>query len=597
MSTIKSPPSITRRQLLAASTAGVAGASGGCIQRVRSIFNRDTPSPASLTILTLPTDNDGLATQIANTFASNLQEVGIDAQVEYLPYVELYREVLINRDFDMFVGRLPQMGDPDALRPLLHSVFTEETGWQNPYGFTNINVDGLLDDQRFASGPDRMAVVEDLLGQVALQQPFTTIGFYDSLRAVREEKFTGWNRYNPRSPLTYLALDRTDNVDSDSNLKLRVSVDDARLTRNFNPLTVEYRAVDTFLGLVYDPLVYRDDGNTIPWLAENVEWRRESGETIATVSLRPDLFWHDETPLSASDIAFTYRFLEDTSLGELAMPAPAPRYRGQSSLVEDVEAVDYGTVEFSFGRTTQEVAERALTAPVLPEHRWSDETNGADVSGIESSETVTEALVFQNSDPIGSGPLVVDDMSSGESVTMSQFEDHFLYGETPPDLPDDIDGGPAFDTLELQTSPSAASAISVLSAGNIDATAATLPPEIVSRVEGNSGLSLHTDESAEAYHIGYNTAEKPFSNPYFRRLVARLLDKSQVVEDIFLGRGEPAATPFQGTDWNPSDLVFEEADPEVPFLGSDGEVDVEAAREAFRERGFVFNSNDKIVLR
>jgi peptide/nickel transport system substrate-binding protein len=592
MSSPERSPSLTRRGLLGASAAAL-GASAGCLQETRSIANRDPPETTSLTILTTPTDNDELATAIADEVATNLDSVGIDTSIEYLPPVELYREVLLNGDFELFVGRLPAAGDPDALRPLLHSVFAEEPGWQNPYSFVDIGVDGALDNQRTSAGQSRQQAVANALRQTVREQPFATIGFTHAIRAVRTERFTGWDQYDPHSPLTYLALEPAENASPGGTLTL--SVTDSRLTRNRNPLAVEYRDRGTFLGLLYDPLCYRAGGESINWLAADLAWS-EGDTTSVTVTLRSGQQWHDGRTLSAGDVAFTYRFLQDTSLGGLNVPVPAPRFRGRTSLVETITVTGPETVEIEFGETSPAVARRALTTPILPEHIWRETTDAATLFG-DKRTAVTEALVADNEDPVGSGPLQFESADSGVSLTLSTFDEHFLYQNPSPALVERFGEMAAFDRLELQTAPSDRTALSVLSAGNIDATAATVSPSVVPRIGEDAELSLLVQERAEAYHIGYNTAVDPLSNARFRRLLTRLIDKEQIVSDIFHGYGDPASNPFDGTGWTPDDIAYDGTDPETPFIGTDGEVDVPSARAAFRAHGFEFNENGDLIRR
>lgn len=595
---------ISRRRLLAASSAGALAATSGCVQRVRSILNRDSPSTASVSILTPPTDVDEIATQIANEFAENLDAVGIDTDVEFLPYVELYREVLLNRDYQVFVGRMPGVFDPDDLRRMLHSRFGEEPGWQNPYGFANLVIDDDLIDQKTIEPPDRSQFAHDLLSKITREQPFIPIGELYGIRAVGETSLTGWDRFDSFTPLNYLGLVREERVRGNEPITLRVGIVDARITRNLNPLSVEYREEEPYLGLIYDPLAYRIGDHFVPWLASEITWDDEAEDTTAILTLREDLTWHDESRITADDIAFTYEFLEDTTMGEQEVSAPTPRYRGRSSVVEDVDVLDERTARVRFGGVTTQVARRAFTVPLLPRHIWEHRTDPADISGVDSGEGVTAALVNENDDPVGSGPMVVEDVSAGESVDLVRNEDHFLHtGPVDLDLPEPehrwFEDGLAFDRLELRTSPSDETAVEAVSAGNVNATSATLSPAIVPRIGEASNVTLFVDSDTtrRTYHIGLNTSSAPFSNPYFRRLIARLIDKSAIVDDIFENYGRPVATPLAGTEWSPESLAFEDEDPEVPFLGSDGEVDVGSARDAFREHGFEFNEDGDLIIR
>lgn len=59
----------------------------------------------------------------------------------------------------------------------------------------------------------------------------------------------------------------------------------------------------------------------------------------------------------------------------------------------------------------------------------------------------------------------------------------------------------------------------------------------------------------------------------------------------------PAASPLAGTGWTAPSLRWEMEDPSVPFFGSDGELDVVAAREAFRAAGYNYDDQGNLLAR
>lgn len=595
----RSPTTTSRRRILRAAVGAAAAATTGCVQRMRSLANRRTPNQLSLTIRTLPADADPSATRIARALAENLETVGIDVDVILMTEDELRRTVLINHTYDIYIDRYPDHVDPDFLRPLLASVFSEEPGWQNPFGFSNLEIDRLLDEQRTSQGSARETAVFELQRAIARHQPFTIIGFADEIRAVRTDRFVGWTRFDPISPVNYLALERPP-IDRSSgppdDQSLRVTTTDERITNNFNPIAVEFRSRGPFTGLLYDPLARRFGGMIRPWLAATWAWETtESAETAATVHLRDNLTWHDGRSLSATDVAFTYRFLADTALGSRESPVPAPRFRGRISLVNRVEVRDDQTVRFRFGTTSPEVAARALTVPVLPAHEWQPKATESDIAGIDLFEGVTEALIWTNQAPIGSGPVAFERSIADEMVRFSRFDGHFLTRDPPEELAQFIGTGVAFDELRVRVAPSDDAAVELVAADEADATTAGMNPAVVPRIGRSTDVALHVGPSRSFYHIGFNARRTPLGNPRFRRAVARLVDKPHLIDEVFDGYATPAATPLGDTDWVPSDLSWEGADPEVPFAGANGELDVDAAMAAFREAGFRYNNDGQLL--
>lgn len=578
--------------MIAAGVAGVGVATSGCLQRVRSLVGRPASDQVSLTIKTMPADADAQATRIARTLATNLEAVGVKANIALMPREELRRDVLTGGKYDIYVDQCPTYPDPDYLRPLLASRFKGEPGWQNPYEFTNLEVDELLTEQRKASGGARRRIVNEIQDEIARLQPFTIVAIPTEISAVRADRFVGWNGFGLSSPLSYVALERADETGPAG--KLRVTVTDSRITENLNPIAVEFRDRGTFTGLLYDSLARWIHGEVRPWAAESWTWQDE-GETVATVTLREGLTWHDGTDLTVSDVAFTYRFLQDTTLGDDGPAVPAPRFRGRTSLVTEAEVFDDRTVRLHFGETTPEVARRALTVPVLPRHEWKPRTDEADIAGVDVNNRVTEALVWANAEPVGSGPLRFERLVQKEALVLSRYDDHFLHGDPPENLVEFVGAGVPYEQLSARVVPSDAAAIELLAANEADATASSTNPAVVPRIGRNDSLKLLVDRSPSFYHIGYNTRQEPLGNPHFRRTVSRLVDKLHVVDEVFKGYAEPAASPLAGTKWTAPSLEWDDADPVMPFLGENGDLNVPAARELLREAGFKYDDHDRLL--
>ncbi|WP_435075066.1 ABC transporter substrate-binding protein [Halorubrum sp. HHNYT27] len=610
---------VSRRAALA--QIGLGALSAGCLGRTRNIAGRNAASQLTLEISAAPADRDPNAIRVARHLAENLTAVGIDARINTLNRTDLWRKVLINRDFDVYVGQFLESKpfDPDAMYGFTHSRFAAEAGRQNPFGFTDVNgVDERLDRQR-RTETERPAVVADLQRSLCELQPFTVVAFPDSLSAIREERFEGWTNRQPLSAATLLSLDRAratteaggdgsggnataDAETADGDATLRLVTTDAQITENWNPIAAEYRREGTFTALLYDRLALVDSGDVVPWLASS--WERVDEETVA-VELR-DARWHDGEPVSASDVAFTYDFLRDTSMGALETPVPTPRFRGRSSVVQSATAVGDRTVELATGDVNDAVATRALQVPILPEHVWADRTEVATIAGFEFDAETTEAVVSTNENPIGSGPIQFVEATAEESVVFERNGDHFLAragstsGEADPavGIPERFRGKPAFDRLRIEVSPSDIAAVAAVGDGLADATVSNLGPDAVPRIGREADARLVAGRSGGFYHVGYNVRRAPLSNPRFRAVLASLIDKETLVDRAFSGYAEPAASPLAASpEWVPDDLRWDdrERDPVHPFVGESGTLDAERARDRLRDAGYRFDDEGRLL--
>jgi peptide/nickel transport system substrate-binding protein len=584
-------PLATRRAVLGGAVAAGASLTGGCIGAARTLIDQDGPDKVTLTIKTVPADTDPVATRIARHLADNLEAAGVRAHIELMRRRELRRDILVDDEYQVYVGLFPGRQGPDALRPLLHSVYAGSRGWQNPFNFTDIPIDDLLQRQRARSGTGRRIAIGDLQREIASKQPFGILAFPREINAARTDRFVGWDKFPLSDPQAYLALERRD-PDVDDR-RLRVTTTNEELTRNLNPFAIEYRTRGTFTGLLYDPLGRRNNGAIRPWLAREWSLEQHDRDTIATINLRPGLQWHDGKWLTAKDVAFTYRFLNDTSLDEADAAIPAPRFHGRASLVDQVEARDRRTVELHFPDTSPEVARRALTVPILPAHIWKPKATEATFAGTD--RYITEALVWSNPEPVGSGPVTFESRVEDESLVLNRFEDHFLHRDTPGDVSERIDNSLPFEQLSVRIVPSDHAAIELLATDEADATASSVDPSTVARIGTNRDLRLLVNGTRAFYHVGFNTGREPLGNPHFRRAVVRLIDKAYITEEILDGYARPATSPLAGTDWVTADLKWSGADPEVPFAGEDGRLDVQKARKMFRDAGFEYSEEGALL--
>ncbi|MUV88894.1 ABC transporter substrate-binding protein [Halapricum sp. CBA1109] len=581
----------TRRKLLAATAGLTAGASSGCVSSIGNLLGGGPPNQVSVQIKAQPADQDTASVQIARTLADRLQAVGINATVELLPASQLYKEVLEQHAFDIYVGRFPALPDPDYLYALFHSQYGGDTGWQNPFGFADVGMDQLISRQRTQADGDRAGTIGEALGIVAREQPMSPLVRSDAIAGIGTGRFEGWEQFPARDPLWLVGLQQANGspVEPQADRSLTVATPDGEPTRSLNPLNRRTNGLEIATSLLYDPLGRYYDGQLQPWLAESWFWSSDDDDELI-VRLKPDLQWHDGTPLTAADVAFTYRFYSDATMGKSDTFAPVPRYQGRTDLVSSVRVANDRTVGLEID-AADPVATTALSVPLVPRHVWRERT---DV--VDADRGLTSAHTSDNEDPVGSGPMVFDSWSNGRSLTLTRNEEHPLNRDTSSRLGSRFNEL-ALTELELLVAPSDITVVEHVAQNNADITSPTLGPSSVDRVEDADGVDLLTTPSRTIYHLGFNTRRPVLRNPNFRRAVVRLLDKQAMADDIFGGYATPLSAPVLGSEWTPESLQFDGTDPQVPFLGSDDELNETDARETFREAGFRYTDGGYLVQR
>ncbi|UWG46604.1 ABC-type transport system, periplasmic component [Halanaeroarchaeum sp. HSR-CO] len=552
---------------------GVATALAGCIGAGGTDDDPTTgqppesgPDPVSLTIKTTPSDDDPYAMRIARTLSENLNAVGVRTDIVPMAIKELLESVLVDQAFDLYVARHPGGQDPDYLRSLLHADNGDEAGWRNPFGYVDSSVTDLLERQRLQRGDERTATVHDLLTTVRDHVPMMVLAHPDSVHAIRNDRIVEWPSRGLQTADDLLELRPAAEADVET---VRIAIIDDRPTRNQNPLAFSFRDRGLITELLYEPLVRERSSGVELRLASGFGWTETEVGDRLSITLE-DAVWHDGTPVTAADVAFTYRFVADTAMGSMEDPVPAPMFRGRSELVDTVSALDDRTVSIDFD-ASREVAFRALTLPILPKHVWEPKANPAAVAGIQVFGASTEALRWANPNPVGSGPFAFEAAENEQRLELTRFDDHFTEG-------------PAFEGLTFRVAPSDAAAIELVLADEVDATG-PIDASLVSNIARSGEATMIAGPARSFYHVGFNVREPPLDAPRFRRGVGTLLDRRDVVSRIFDGFASPAIVPVDG-QWKPDGVEDEAASPTETFPGQPGELDREAAVAAFRDAGY-----------
>ena len=170
---------------------------------------------------------------------------------------------------------------------------------------------------------------------------------------------------------------------------------------SLHPFILRGTAADG-MGLVYDTLMESslDEAFTEYGL---VARSAEVGADNAYVRfrLRPEARFHDGEPVTAEDVAWTFRILREEG---------HPQYRAYYRDVERVEVIDRHEVVFHFAnRGNAELPLILGQLPVLPEHYWAES---------DFSATTLEP-------PLGSGPYRVVEVEQGRRVVYERVADYW----------------------------------------------------------------------------------------------------------------------------------------------------------------------------
>jgi peptide/nickel transport system substrate-binding protein len=156
-------------------------------------------------------------------------------------------------------------------------------------------------------------------------------------------------------------------------------------------------------------LVQPEIAQAVPTL-ERGDWRLNADGTMEqTWKLRPNVKWHDGTPLTSDDFVFSY---------EIQSSPIMPRSISTGfNLISGARALDPETVVFTF-KESSPLAGQSLLDP-LPRHILGEAFAAGDVDGVLHSDHWTTAYV-------GNGPFRLANWQPGASQTFTAFDDFYM---------------------------------------------------------------------------------------------------------------------------------------------------------------------------
>ncbi len=292
----------------------------------------------------------------------------------------------------------------------------------------------------------------------------------------------------------------------DDDVVLRVGLHAAE--KNLNPFIVPQALPLThdFTMLVYDTLFWSQSRlDPEPWLATGAE-PSEDFRTW-TVTLRDDVRWHDGTPFTADDVAFTFRYFSDDG-----GPGRYGHHVYDHPVFESAAVVDDATVQLTFQDpvTTFKLLPGG-DIPILPKHIWE---------GVDDPRADATSL------PVGTGPFVMVEYDPGVSYRLEANPDYFL-------------GPPLVDTLIMPVVRDAQAAFAGLQTGELDFVTRNLPAPLVPRMQENEEVAVATGNRMQSLYLMFNTRKPILRDPAVRKAMSMALDVQAMVDIVEGGMGRP----------------------------------------------------------
>jgi len=347
--------------------------------------------------------------------------------------------------------------------------------------------------------------------------------------------------------------------------------------KSFNRLVSARAAEELVNRLTHAPLVRvdRTTGRVEPWLAR--EWTTSSDGLTWTLKLIEGVSFSDGQPFTAADVVFTFEALYDP---KVASPIASSLRIADKPLL--VRAVDEHTVVLTFPAPYGPGLAVLDSLPVLPRHKLKPSLDAGTFRDAWSTTTPPSEIA-------GLGPFVLHEYQPGQRLA---FRRNPRYWRRDPQ------GGrlPYLDEVELLVVPEQNAELLRLQSGDADLTTGEVRPEdlaVIQPLVDQQKLQLVTagiGSSPDGLWFNLTPRAKSLSGrawlqrTEFRRAVSLAVDRSAIVNTVYLGAAEPVWTSITSShgDWYLPDL------PRPPR-------DLAEARSLLKTVGLVDRNGDGLV--
>ena len=269
--------------------------------------------------------------------------------------------------------------------------------------------------------------------------------------------------------------------------------------------------------MLYNPGLAAPDrtGALAPVIAERVPsvengtWRLfPDGRMETTWQIKPGVTWHDGTPFTAEDLAFTHEVQTDRAI-PLAQNVAFQH-------VESVAAPDARTFVVTWHRPYIE-ADVAFTGSAMPRHLLESTYRDA-------KERFTE-VAYWGQPPLGVGAYRVEEWERGSHIILQANPDYVL-------------GRPRIDTIEVKIIPDLNGFVANILAGSVELTLGktiTLEQALEIQPRWSGKVEISPANPMQVYPQMLTPNPAIVGDARFRRALYHALDRQEMVDTIMSG--------------------------------------------------------------
>jgi len=284
--------------------------------------------------------------------------------------------------------------------------------------------------------------------------------------------------------------------------------------RFINPLLASTDTDKALVRLIFSGLYkYDAQGQIVPDLAENLPEISENQKQY-TVHLRKNAKWHNDKPVTADDVIFTFKTLQDTQYN-----SPL-RSQLQSTLAEKKD--DY-TITFNLKDVSGPFIHN-LTVPLISQAVWKN---------VPPAEF---ALTEGNLKAVGSGPYLIRELNKLpdgqlQSIKLESFSNYYTHQ-------------PYLDTVRLMFFDNYDDILEALHGKQIQGFGFVPFDRSFFLDRNNKNLTIRDLPLPQYQAVFFNLSNKVLSDRYVRVALLYATDKEALINQAYNGNARAIAGPI-----------------------------------------------------
>jgi peptide/nickel transport system substrate-binding protein len=291
---------------------------------------------------------------------------------------------------------------------------------------------------------------------------------------------------------------------------------------------------------IFETLVSLKPGTTElePGLAKS--WEISDDGLTYTFELQEGVKFHDGEPFNAAAVCTNFdrwynfegsfqnpsaSYYWQTVFGGFAKTDPKSGAPAESYF-DSCTAVDDGTVEIKLTKPSSAILGALSLSSFAIASPKALEEFGADEGTVDDEGVFRPTGTFGTEHPIGTGPFKFDSWTRGDRLTIVRNDDY--WGDKA-----------KLDKVIFRPISDNAARLQALQTGEIQGYD-LVEPQDVPTIEGDDNLQILDRPAFNVAYVGFNQKKKPLDNIKVRQAIAYGLNRQEVVDNFYGGRGEVA---------------------------------------------------------